>query len=85
MAENPNEIAVLFGLPWLQEFARQKMSEEDKIQSQSGYFWSSMTGTVVNIDHKDDGLEKRLGEGLPAMNEKAWQMVMSLFGGQPQI
>jgi hypothetical protein len=85
MAENPNEIAVLLGLPWLREVARQKMSEEDKLQSQSGYFWSSMTGTVVNIDHQDGGLEKRLGEGLPAMNEKAWQMVMSLFGGQPQI
>jgi hypothetical protein len=80
MAENPNEIAVLLGLPWLQ-----KMSEEDKLQSQSGYFWSSMTGSVVNIDHRDGGLEKRLSEGLPAMNEKAWQMVMSLFGGQPQI
>ena len=61
------------------------MSEEDKSTSQSGYFWSSMTGTVVNIDHKDVGLPGRLAEGLPAMNEKAWQMVMSLFGGQPQI
>jgi hypothetical protein len=44
-----------------------------------------MTGTVVNIDHKDDGLEKRLGEGLPAMNEKAWAMVMSLFSDSPRI
>jgi hypothetical protein len=61
------------------------MGDESKTQSESGYFWSTMTGTVVNIDHKDDGLERRLGEGLPAMNEKAWQMVMSLFGGQPQI
>jgi hypothetical protein len=61
------------------------MDDEPKSPSESGYFWSNMTGTVVNIDHKDDGLEKRLGEGLPAMNEKAWQMVMSLFGGQPQI
>jgi CTP:molybdopterin cytidylyltransferase MocA len=61
------------------------MSKQHKIQSQSGYFWSSMTGTVVNIDHKDDGLERRLSEGLPAMNEKAWQMCMSLFGDSPQI
>jgi hypothetical protein len=59
--------------------------EGSKSPSESGYFWSSMTGTVVNIDHQDAGLEKRMAEGLPAMNEKAWQMVMSLFGGQPQI
>jgi hypothetical protein len=61
------------------------MEDQPKAQTESGYFWSSMTGTVVNIDHRDDGLAKRLGEGLPAMNEKAWQMVLSLFGGQPQI
>ena len=59
--------------------------DEPKLPTETGYFWSNMTGTVVNIDHKDDGLERRMGEGLPAMNEKAWQMVMSLFGGQPQI
>jgi hypothetical protein len=60
------------------------MTEESK-PTESGYFWSSMTGTVINIDHRDDGLEKRLGEGLPAMNEKAWAMVMSLFSDSPQI
>jgi len=59
--------------------------EESKPQTESGYFWSSMTGTVINIDHRDDGLEKRLGEGLPAMNEKAWSMVMSLFSDSPRI
>jgi hypothetical protein len=59
------------------------MTEESK-PTESGYFWSSMTGTVINIDHKD-GLEKRLGEGLPAMNEKAWSMVMSLFSDSPRI
>jgi hypothetical protein len=44
-----------------------------------------MTGTVVNIDHEDEGLEKRLSEGLPAMNAKAWAMVMSLFSDSPRI
>ena len=59
---------------------------EDKSPSESGYFWSNMTGAVVNIDHKD-GLNELLAANpdLPAMNEKAWQMCMSLFGGQPQI
>ena len=61
------------------------MTEEESKPTESGYFWSSMTGTVINIDHKDDGLEKRLGEGLPAMNEKAWSMVMSLFSDSPRI
>jgi hypothetical protein len=61
------------------------MIEEESKPTESGYFWSSMTGTVINIDHRDAGLEKRLGEGLPAMNEKAWSMVMSLFSDSPRI
>jgi hypothetical protein len=60
------------------------MTEESK-PTESGYFWSSMTGSVVNIDHRDAGLEKRLSEGMPAMNEKAWSMVMALFSDSPQI